>query len=158
MKDGLPRVMPVVLPVFIPLLVLSLAMPAREQSHVYTNADLNKPLSTRRPVPTAETIEGLAAHQFVLPDHYDGPYVVGVFSSPTAGPFGEFWPQIRESWDGSSFSYSPFSNAPFGYPAVGRRTYFGRGLTPFTGSPVHARRGVDAHHGAAHQQRRRTAR
>jgi hypothetical protein len=154
MKYGSPLVMPAVLRFLLSFLLLSFAVPAFAQSHVYTNADLNKPLSTRRPIPTAETIEGLAAHQFVLPDHYDGPYVVGVFSSPTAGPFGEFWPQIREPLlDGSSLSY-----APFGYPAFGPRTYFGRGLAPLAGSRDHARRGSGAPHGAAGQQRHRPGR
>jgi hypothetical protein len=149
MKRGLPLV-----PILLHL--LSFAVPVLAQSRVYTNADLNKPLSMNRPVPSAETMEGLAAHQFALPDHYDGPYVVGVFSSPTAGPFGEFWPQIREPWvDGSSLPYSPF-----GYPAFGPRTYFGRGLAPYAGTPVHARRRTDAHHGAAasSQQRHRPLR
>jgi hypothetical protein len=153
MKYGSPLVMPAVLP----LLLLSFAVPAFAQSPVYTNADLNKPLSVRRPVPTAETMEGLAAHQFALPDHYDGPHVVGVFSSPTAGPFGEFWPQIREPWlDGSSLSY-----APLGYPALGPRTYFGRGLAPLAGSRDHARRGPrdpGARHGASGQQRHQPGR
>jgi hypothetical protein len=135
----------------LPSLLLSLAVPALAQSHVYTNADLNRPLSTHRPVPTAETMEGLAAHQFVLPDHYDGPYVVGVFSSPTAGPFGEFWPQIREPrFDGSPLSYSPF-----GYAAFGPHAYRGRGVAPFTGGPVHARRSAGVDRGAQHQPNHR---
>jgi hypothetical protein len=154
MKSGSPFVMPVVLPVVLPLLLLSFAVPALAQSHVYTNADLNKPLSTNRPVPTAETMEGLAAHQFALTDHYDGPHVVGVFSSPTAGPFGEFWPQIREPWvDGSAVPY-----APFGYPAFGPRTHFGQGLTPLGGSPLRMRRHVDTRQGATRQQQHRTRR
>jgi hypothetical protein len=156
MKSGSPLVMRVVLhvalPVVLPLLLLSFARPAVAQSHVYTNADLNKPLSTHRPVPTAETMEALAAHQFALAEHYDGPYVVGVFSSPTAGPFGEFWPQIQEPWlDGSPLSYTPF-----GYAAFGPRTYFGRSQAPLTRSPLHAHRSTDTRPGVRHQPHHRT--
>jgi hypothetical protein len=151
-KYGLRLIVRVVLG----FLLLSFAAPAMAQSHVYTNADLNKPLSTHRPVPTPETIESLAAHQFTLPEHYDGPYVVGVFSSPTAGPFGEFWPQIRDPWvDGSSFSYAPFGYAPFGYPAFGPRTYSGRGLTPHSGDPLRARRPAVAPRGIQQQRHHR---
>ena len=149
MKYRLPLITRVVQPVVLRLLLLSFATPALAQSHVYTNADLNKPLSTHRPVPTPETMESLATHQYTLPEHYDGPYVVGVFSSPTAGPFGEFWPQIRDRWvDGSSFSYAPFE-----YPAFGPRRYFGRGPTPHSAAPMHARRPDVARRGLQHQTR-----
>jgi hypothetical protein len=143
-------------------LLLSFAVPAFAQSHVYTNADLDKPLSAHRPVPTTETIEGLAAHQFALPDHYDGPHVVGVFSSPTAGPFGEFWPQIREPWvDGSSFFYPPLSYPPFGYPAFGYPALapgarFSRGLAPRTANSLRAHHSAGAHRGVQQQPHHRT--
>jgi hypothetical protein len=91
------------------IVVLTVAASASAQPKVYTNADLNKPLSTNRPSPSPEVLQGLAANQFRLAPHYDGPYVVGVFSSPTAGPFGEFWPQLPDQrFDGTLWSAYPF--------------------------------------------------
>jgi hypothetical protein len=75
----------------VPLFVcLLLASPAFGQTPRYNNADLGQPVSSIRVTP-AEAAAILAPHQFQLPPELpDGPQVLGLWSSPTGGPFGEF--------------------------------------------------------------------
>jgi hypothetical protein len=72
------------------LVALLLATPAIAQSRVWSNADLGRPLSPDRGTVTAEQLASLEAHQFQLPVRAEGPYVVGLTSSSTDGPFGAF--------------------------------------------------------------------
>ena len=73
------------------VVALSISTPAAaQQARVYTNADLGRPVTRTRSI-TAEELRGLEERQFKFqPRLPDGPRVVGVWSSPTAGPFGEF--------------------------------------------------------------------
>jgi hypothetical protein len=69
------------------LLVASLAF---SQTPRYTNKDLGRSVSSVKVTP-AEAAAILAPHQFQLPAAtFDGPRVIGLMSSPTGGPFGEF--------------------------------------------------------------------
>jgi hypothetical protein len=77
--------------VIAPVIVIALggsASPLSAQSHVYTNADLGKPLTTDRPVVTAEELSALAARQFQPIPQYDGPYVVMASADPGVQPPG----------------------------------------------------------------------
>jgi hypothetical protein len=91
--------------------MLLFASPVFAQSRVYTNADLGKPLTWTESVETpAEAAAILAPHQFVYLEPSRGPYVVGIYSSATAGPFGEFpayTPAAR--LDASSYFEMPWS-------------------------------------------------
>jgi hypothetical protein len=75
------------------LLVLGcflLASPAFSQTPKYTNANLGQPVSPARVTP-AEAAAILAPHQFKFqPPLPPARRVLGIMSSPTAGPFGEF--------------------------------------------------------------------
>ena len=76
----------------LPLAALLLTTsPVFAQSRVYTNADLtSNPVTWTRTV-TPEEWQGLADRQFVPPPPKSyGPVSIGIYSSPTAGPFGEF--------------------------------------------------------------------
>jgi hypothetical protein len=70
---------------------LFLASPAFSQTPRYTNADLGQPVSSVKGTP-AEAAAILAPHQFTLTPAAaaDGPRVLILESSVTAGPFGEF--------------------------------------------------------------------
>ena len=110
------------------ILVVALAIgspAAAQQSRVYTNADLaaGRPIARTR-TPTAEEFRGLEERQFKFrPSLPDGPQVVGVWSSPTAGPFGEF-PHYRSNqfnglgWYDYSWGFAPYR--PFAYGPIGR--------------------------------------
>jgi hypothetical protein len=125
------------------ILVVALAIStpaAAQQTRVYTNADLaqGRPI-TRTRTPTAEELRGLEERQFKFqPSLPDGPRVVGVWSSPTAGPFGEF-PHYRANrfdglgWYDYSWGFSPYRP----YAPIGR-----------VKSP-----GLRAHRGARHLRR-----
>ena len=74
--------------------LLLAAVPAFSQSRVYTNADLGKYLTSSVRLDPAAAAAILAPHAFVFVPQAArsrGPRV-GVFGSPTAGPFGEFAP------------------------------------------------------------------
>jgi hypothetical protein len=72
------------------LVAFLLASQAFSQTPRYTNADLGQSVSSAGVTP-AEAAAILAPHQFQLPaPSFDGPRVVDIYSSPTAGPFGEF--------------------------------------------------------------------
>jgi hypothetical protein len=113
------------------LALLAIAAPAVAQSRVYTNDDLvNGPVRWTRTA-SPEDLRGLEANQFRLPaPRPSEAQVVGVFSSPTAGPFGEFpqYPTLRvtDEFYGSPFFGSPYTTWPLGY----------------VGSYGHGRRGV----------------
>jgi hypothetical protein len=69
---------------------LLLTSPAFSQTPRYTNADLGQSVSSVKVTP-AEAAAILAPNQFQLPGpSFVGPRVLGIHSSPTAGPFGEF--------------------------------------------------------------------
>ena len=100
-------------------LVVTLAMTtpaAAQQARVYTNADLaqGRPIARTRTV-TAEELRGLEERQFTFqPRLPNGPRVVGVWSSPTAGPFGEF-PHYRSNrFDGLGWYDYSWGLAPYG--------------------------------------------
>ena len=112
------------------ILVVALAIStpaAAQQSRVYTNADLapGRPIArTRTHTPTVEELRGLEERQFKFqPSLPDGPKVVGVWSSPTAGPFGEF-PHYRSNqfsglgWYDYSWGFAPYR--PNAYAPIGR--------------------------------------
>ena len=77
------------------LLVLTICLaaptPARGQTHVYTNADLGRPLPPIEAV-SPEVLAAMAARQFSAPPQYpDGPIVFIIGDGrPTAGPWE--WP------------------------------------------------------------------
>jgi hypothetical protein len=73
------------------LVLLTSSTAAAQERRVYTNADLvNGPVKWTHAV-TQDELRSLEANQFRLPAQYpNGPDVVGVRSSPTAGPYGEF--------------------------------------------------------------------
>ena len=69
---------------------LLLSSPAFSQTPRYTNANLGQSVSSAKVTP-AEAAAILTPHQFQLqPALPPGPRVLGLLSSPTAGPFGEF--------------------------------------------------------------------
>ena len=82
------------------VVALSISAPAAaQQARVYTNADLVRAVRSRAPAPSpprnsVASKSGSSSFSLALPD---GPRVVGVWSSPTAGPFGEF-PHYRSRW------------------------------------------------------------
>jgi hypothetical protein len=63
---------------------LGLAPRVQAQARLYTNADLGKPLH-RTHAASPDELQGLVAHQFTLPENYDGPKVFIV-------PFDPNWP------------------------------------------------------------------
>jgi hypothetical protein len=82
------------------LVFLASATVAAQEARVYTNKDLvqGRAIARKRTV-TPEELRGLEERQFKFqPPLPNGPRVVGVWSSPTAGPFGEF-PHYREPWN-----------------------------------------------------------
>jgi hypothetical protein len=106
------------------VVVLAIATPAAaQQARVYTNADLaqGRPIARTRTV-TAEELRGLEERQFKFqPRLPNGPQVVGVWSSPTAGPFGEF-PRYRSNrFDGVGWYAYPWALAPYAPYASIRR-------------------------------------
>ena len=61
----------------LPLIVCLLsASPAFSQPRVYTDADLGRPASENKGTVTPQQLASLAAHQFVLPQHYAGPTAI----------------------------------------------------------------------------------
>jgi hypothetical protein len=69
---------------------LLLASPAFSQTPRYTNADLGQSVSSVRVTP-AEAAAIMAPFQFRLPPELpDGPQILGLWTSPTGGPYGEF--------------------------------------------------------------------
>ena len=94
--------------VLVALALLLTAAPAVAQSRVYTNADLGTPLAATRPDPAAAAAM-LAPYQpvFTAP-HPNEAQVVGVFSSPTAGPFGEFPLETPQRAGSLGSFYDPF--------------------------------------------------
>ena len=97
---------------FITLSMLLLAESARGQSHVYTNADLGKPIaSSSARVSPAQAAAIMAAHQPVFAaagSAPDGPRVFIMDSRPGDGPFGPLQP-FRTSLrlDGTRLSRQP---------------------------------------------------
>jgi hypothetical protein len=71
--------------------LLAAAAPARAQSHVYTNADLGRPLD-RTVTVSPEILEGMTARQFTLPPMYPSAPTVVIIGDgrATAGPWE--WP------------------------------------------------------------------
>ena len=118
---------------------LLVAAPATAQdARVYTNADLvNGPVRWTRTV-TQDELRSLEANQFRLPAPLPtGPEIVGVLSSPTAGPFGEF-PRYEshQGYGGLGYwSLNPYANsiAGGGFGGVG----FYRGASRFRESHAH---------------------
>src|SRR5262249_8862428 len=57
-------------------LTLLIAAPSSAQSRTWTNADLGKPLSTARPIPSPDELRGLLANAYTLPEPLpEGPAV-----------------------------------------------------------------------------------
>jgi len=106
-----------------------------QNARVYTNADLvNGPVRWTRTV-TQDELRCLEANQFRLPAPLpNGPEIVGVLSSPTAGPFGEF-PRYESQGDGG-LGYWPLNPyvSPFGAVGFGG-VGFHRGVSRFRESP-----------------------
>jgi hypothetical protein len=100
-----------------------------QESRVYTNADLVQgPVKWTHAV-TEDELQSLAANQFRLPGPLpNGPQVVGVMSSPTAGPFGEF-PRYA---GGDRLDVWPVN--PYLGP-IGSGFRFHRGFSQFRDSP-----------------------
>jgi hypothetical protein len=100
-----------------PLLLLGcllFASPAFSQAARYTNADLGQSVSSAKVTP-AEAAAILAPHQFQLPPSLPpGPRVLGLWSSPTAGPFGEF-PEFSPArrLDGTYLADPPWVSTTF---------------------------------------------
>ena len=108
---------------------------AAQETRVYTNKDLvqGRAIAQKRTV-TPEELRGLEERQFKFqPPLPNGPRVVGVWSSPTAGPFGEF-PHYREPLPGGLRLYdSSWGVSPYGpyvpldrVASPGRRDHGGR--------------------------------
>jgi hypothetical protein len=114
---------------------LLIGVPLSGQSRVITNADLGKPLPRIATI-TPEQLLDLAEHQFrYVPPLPNGPQVVGVWSSPTAGPFGEFPRYQTRRFDSLGwFDYSRSVTPYWAYPYGGRIV-----------SPSHADRGGRSH-------------
>lgn len=62
-------------PSLVVVIALGIAPPVLAQARLYTNSDLGKPLH-RTHMATSDELQGLAAHQFTLPQNYDGPRVI----------------------------------------------------------------------------------
>lgn len=92
---------------------LLMAGPAFGQSHVYTNADLGKPLARITTV-TPEQLEEMAAHQFRLPPAIpNGPTFI-VIGSRTPPPQSEW----RGPYDPSPLDWG-WQNQPAWFPSYG---------------------------------------
>jgi len=95
--------------------------PAFCQTKVYTNADLGGRVTWTAPPPSAETLAGLSARQFVWYPTYDGPtFYVGQQPKNMSGPK----PLPARRLDGSLMSdpptiygLSPFYPYPYPYPS-----------------------------------------
>jgi hypothetical protein len=106
------------------LFMLLIAAPAVAQSRVYTNADLTAgPVVWQRPLPGAEEVRGLLAHQFVLPRTSSPRDPISVsIGSRTDGPFGalQLTPtkSLAEPWSvttyyGKNYVETLFNGRPF---------------------------------------------
>jgi hypothetical protein len=118
---------------------LLVAAPATAQdARVYTNADLvNGPVRWTRTV-TQDELRSLEANQFRLPAPLpNGPEIVGVLSSPTAGPFGEF-PRYESLQGDGGLGYWPLNPylSPIGAVGFGG-VGFHRGASRFRDRPSH---------------------
>ena len=121
-----------VLPLFV---CLMLASPAFSQTPRYTNRDVGQSVSSTRVTP-AEAAAILAPHQFVWqPTLPAEPRVLGLFSSPTGGPFGEF-PEFSPArrLDGTLLSDPQWGVTTY-LPYGGWRGTHDRG--PVVGGPSH---------------------
>lgn len=76
------------------LVALLLAVPASAQSHVYTAADLGKPIVWTHG-PTPEEWRSLVAHQFVAVPEYNGP-IITIMNSSSAFD-GPWTPIVHEA-------------------------------------------------------------
>ena len=99
---------------------LFLSTPAWSQTKVYTNADLGHPLSPNRATVTAEQLASLAAHQFRVPQTFDGPTGVTSGLQATMGPFADYQNTILpRRLDGTLLSDAPwvaYTPGPFYAP------------------------------------------
>jgi hypothetical protein len=100
------------------ILTLCLVAPAtaRGQAHVYTNADLGRPLPPIEAV-SPEILAAMAARQFSAPPQYpDGPFVFIIGDGrPTAGP-----------WEWPPEAFAPIQPLSFS-PQFGGDPYYGGG-------------------------------
>ncbi len=102
------------------LLILALCLaapaPAPGQTHVYTNADLGRPLPPIEAV-SPEILEAMAARQFSAPPQYpDGPIVFIIGDGrATAGP-----------WEWPPEAFAPIQPLSFS-PQFGGDSYYGGG-------------------------------
>ncbi|HEY1909971.1 MAG TPA: hypothetical protein VGG73_03555 [Vicinamibacterales bacterium] len=121
--------------VFVLTLCLAAPISARAQSHVYTNADLGRPLPE---VGTAspEILAAMAARQFSAPPQYpEGPIVFVIGDGrPTAGPW-EWPPEAFIPIQPLSFSQQyggdPFYGGGWTFPSrYGARSIRSRTIAP----------------------------
>ena len=71
-------------------------------------------MSPNRGTVTPEQLASLAAHQFRLPQTFDGPRMVSAGSSPTAGPFGDVQNTIvPRRLDGSLWTDPPWQSVAY---------------------------------------------
>lgn len=97
------------------LIALLCAAPAlAQQSRLYTNADLGRPLGLARPAP-ADAARLLEPYQFVpIPEPPNEAQIVILGSDPTEGPFGPFrrFSHARRL-DGSLWSDPPWQSITY---------------------------------------------
>lgn len=76
-------------------------------------------MSSNRPTVSAAQLASLAAHQFRVPQTFDGPRMLTMGSSPTAGPFSDYQNVIEpRRLDGSLWSEPQWAavHGPVFYP------------------------------------------
>jgi hypothetical protein len=110
--------------------LVAIAAPSFAQSRVYTNADLGRPLADAARPDAAAAAAILAPYQTVFaPPLPRGPFSVGIYSSPTAGPFGELvLSPSTTRLDGTSLFDYPWALTTYAgrsYGSVYRRSYGG---------------------------------
>lgn len=117
------------------IVTILVVSPAFAQSRIFTNADLGKPLSRGSVAKADQAAAVLAPYQFVdvAPrEWFQGPTVMVLDSSPTAGPFGEFKEfSPARRLDGSFLTDPPWSVTtylgwqPYSYLGWQRHSYLG---------------------------------